>query len=274
MSNGPKTTASSAGRKAARSDLLDAAVRVGLVAYGLVHLLIAWLALRLAFGDGAGEASNQGALEHLAGQPFGEALIWAIAVGMLFLVGWRLLEGAVGHRDEDDDRARLLLRARSFGKAGIYGAVGYSALKVATGADSGGQGRSTSAKLMDLPAGTWIVGLVALGIFAYGADLARRGLTEQHREHLTSEGTSGESGTAYLWLGTYGYVAKGIAIIIVSGLFGYAALTHDPDQASGLDQALRTVLEQPFGPVLLGVIALGIGCYGLFCLIRARHLSK
>ena len=68
--------------------------------------------------------------------------------------------------------------------------------------------------------------------------------------------------------------AKGIAIAIVGGLFIYAAITHEPQKSGGLDQALRTVLEQPFGPFLLGVIAVGIICYGLFCFARARHLSK
>ena len=34
------------------------------------------------------------------------------------------------------------------------------------------------------------------------------------------------------------------------------------------------MLQQPFGPVLLGLIAIGIGCYGLFCFARARHLSR
>ncbi len=239
-----------------------------------MHLLVAWLALQLALGNDEGEASNQGALRSLADKPFGGVLIWAVTIGMFFLVCWRLLEGAVGHRDEDDKK-RQLLRAGSWGKAVIYGVVGVSALRVAIGGSgSGGQGRSTTAKLMDLPAGPWIVGLVALGILGYGANMVRRGLTEKYREHLTAEGKSGDTGTAYILLGKYGYIAKGVAIGIVGSLFGYAAVSHDPEKSGGLDEALRTVLEQPFGPILLGVIAVGIGCYGVFCLARARHLSK
>jgi hypothetical protein len=101
-----------------------------------------------------------------------------------------------------------------------------------------------------------------------------RGLSEGYREHLESEGQSGDLGRAYLLLGKVGYVAKGGAIGIVGGLFVWAAATHDPDKSGGLDDALRTVLEQPFGPLLLGAIAIGIACYGLFCFARARHLSR
>ena len=75
-------------------------------------------------------------------------------------------------------------------------------------------------------------------------------------------------------LGKVGYIAKGVAIAIVGGLFCYAAITHDPKKSGGLDQALQTVLEQPFGQVLLTAIALGIAAYGVFCFARAKHLSR
>ena len=75
-------------------------------------------------------------------------------------------------------------------------------------------------------------------------------------------------------LGKVGYIAKGVAIAIVGGLFCYAAITHDAKKSGGLDQALQTVLEQPFGQVLLTAIALGIAAYGVFCFARAKHLSR
>ena len=118
---------------------------------------------------------------------------------------------------------------------------------------------------MDLPAGQLIVGAVGLAIIAYGISLIVRGWTEKFREHLDAQGQSGKDGSAYVLLGKVGYIAKGIAIGIVGGLFGYAAITHDAKKSGGLDQALQTVLEQPFGPVLLTAIGVGIGAYGLFC---------
>ena len=127
---------------------------------------------------------------------------------------------------------------------------------------------------MDEPAGQWLVGLIGLAVIAYGANLVRRGLTEKFKEHLDAEGKSGETGTGTSASARSATSAKGIAIAIVGGLFIYAAIAHEPQKSGGLDAALRTVLEQPFGPFLLGAIAIGIGCYGLFCFARARHLSK
>lgn len=273
-------SAERAGRRAEDSDALDHMVRVGLVAYGLVHLMLAWLALQLAFGHREGETTTKGALAELAEKPFGHVLVWAVAVGMFLLVLWRLLEAVFGNRDEDGgDRAKAVVV--SVAKAVIYGVLGVSAVKVAVGGggssgSSGGSGGSQgmTAKLLGLPAGPWIVGLVGLAVIGYGGALAWRGWSEKFAEHLDVEGRTGTSGKAFMGFGKVGYIAKGVSLALVGGLFCWAGLTHDPDKSGGLDQALRTVLEQPFGQVLLALIAIGIGCYGLFCFARAKHLSR
>ncbi|WP_210443344.1 DUF1206 domain-containing protein [Nocardioides sp. SYSU D00065] len=256
------------------SDWLDHAIRAGLVAYGVVHLLVAWLAVQLALGEKEESASNSGAMHYLAEQPLGGVLVWLVALGMFLLVLWRLLEAGFGHREESDDTVRWRKRATSLGKAIIYGAIGWSAVRTATGSGSGGGTDSTTAKLMDLPAGQWIVGVVGLAVVAYGGSLVWRGWSEKFTEHLDAQGKSGTDGSAYVLLGKIGYIAKGVAIGIVGGLFCYAALTHRAKESGGLDQALQTVLEQPFGQVLLVAIGVGIAGYGVFCFARARHLSR
>jgi hypothetical protein len=127
---------------------------------------------------------------------------------------------------------------------------------------------------MDLPLGQAIVFLVGLAIIGYGVALVVRACTHKLEEDLSAEGRSGDTGTAYVWLGRIGHVAKGIALGIVGGLFCYAAATHEAKKSGGLDEALREVLDQPFGPVLLVLVGLGIGCYGLFTFAQARHLSR
>ncbi len=260
--------------RAHQSDWLDHAVRVGLVAYGIVHLLVGWLALQLALGDNGEKASNTGALQTLSQQPLGGALVWAVAVGMFLLVVWRLLEAGVGHREEDDDTKRWRKRAASLGKAVLYGALGVSAVRVALG-DGGKGGEDTlTARVMQLPGGQLLVGAVGVAIIAYGGVLVWRGWTEKFVEHLDIDGQTGTDGRAYVTFGKVGYIAKGLALGVVGCLFVYAAFTHDPKKSGGLDQALQTVKDQPLGPFLLGAIALGIACYGLFCFARAKHLDR
>lgn len=268
------TDVASRAKSAHHSVWMDHAIRVGLVTYGIVHLIVGWLAVQLALGDKSESASNTGALHTLAEQPLGGVLVWLVAIGMTLLVVWRVLEFAFGHSDESDDSKRWRRRAGSLAKAVIYGAIAWSAFKVAIGEGSKGGADSTTAKLMDLPGGQVIVVIVGLAIIGYGGTLVYRGWTEKFREHLDASGQSGKDGSAYVAFGKAGYIAKGIAIGIVGGLFVYAGITHDAKKSGGLDQALQTVLEQPFGSVLLIAIALGIAGYGVFCFARALHLDR
>lgn len=268
-----------------RSDGTDNAVRAGLVAYGVVHVIVAVLAARLALGDQSGSASSTGALKTLAAQPFGAALVWAVALGMTVLVLWRLLEVVVAGRGADakDGASLWRCRAKNALKAVLYGALAYSAFRVALsdsvgGSGGGGGGRSTeetmTARLLGMPGGTWLVIAAGLGVLGYAGILIWRGFSRKHADHLATEGRTGSVGKAYLALGAVGYVAKGVAIAVVGGLFVHGGLTHDADSSGGLDAALQEVLQQPYGSVLLLAVAFGIGCYGVFCFARARHLSR
>ena len=260
--------------KADASDGLDIAVRVGLVAYGVVHLLIAWLALQVAFGESGESASSSGAMQTLAEQPLGKVLVWAVAVGLVMLVLWRLLE-AWQVAQSEDGKEQALKPAGKLLKAIIYGAIAVSAIQVATGSSGGGGGGTDgmTSQLMSVTAGQFLVGAVGLGVICYAGYLVHRGWTEKFLEEL--DGSHGrKAGKAYRWIGKVGHIAKGAAIALIGALFIWAAVTHDPKKSGGLDQALQELREQPFGQTLLVVVALGIACYGLFAFARARHLSR
>ena len=262
------------GRQADDSDLFDHVVRVWLVAYGIVHLLIAWLAAQLAFGDSAGSASGSGALSELAQKPFGQVLLWIVGLGFFALVAWQLTETLLGHRDEDGAR-RGLEKVKSAGRAVIYGALGVSALKIAIGSGGGGEDTDTlTSRLMAQPFGVVLVGGVGVGLLVVAGAHVYKGWSGSFRDDLEARGNIGRRGSLYVGLGRAGYVAKGFALAVVGGLFGYAALTHDPEKSGGLDQALKTVLEQPFGAPLLVLTAAGLACYGLYCFAWARHLDR
>lgn len=263
-----------AATKAHHSNGLDHLVRVGLVAYGVVHLMIAWLALQIALGDQGENASGTGAMHALADQPLGAVLVWLVAVGMWLLVAWRLLEAWQGHQQAEASD-RWPKQAAALLKAVLYGVLGFTAVKVALGDSKSGSGTdSMTSRLMQAPGGQVLVGLVGLAIIGYGGFYVYRGLTEKYMENLDGDGNSGDTGTAFRVIGKAGHLAKGLAIGLVGVLFAYAAVTHEAKKSGGLDQALQRIAEAPFGQVLLVVVAAGIACYGLYCFARARHLSR
>lgn len=269
---GISSTVKGGARRAQDNGGVDHLARVGLSAYGVVHLLIAWVALQLAFGGSDREASSKGAFEELSAQPFGGAALWAVAVGLVLLVLWRVVEAVAGH-DEEKESDRWRKRAASGGKAVLYGALAVTAFRTVLG-EGGGGGRSTTATVLNWPGGQVLVVVAGLVVLGYAGWTAWRGWSDKFMEHLDADGRSGEVGEVYRWFGRVGYVAKGVSIAIVGGLVVHAGWTHSGKEDQGMDDALRTVLEQPFGSFLLAVIAVGLACYGLFAFARARHLDR
>lgn len=257
-------------RQLSNSVWLERTVRLGLVAFGIVHLLIAWLALQLAFGHQSGAANQQGALHALARQPFGTTLLWLVAIGLFALAVWQVTEALWGHTREDDPK-RAFKRVGSAGQAVIYAAIGVSAVKIAVGSGSSSKSQEMTAKLMDLPFGRLIVAAVGVLILVIAAVHAKRGLTKSFEKDLVAQATSGSSGTAIVRLGQIGYLAKAVAFGVLGSLFIWAAATYDAKKAGGLDAALSTLLGQGVGPWLLVIVALGIGCFGLYCFAWARY---
>lgn len=241
--------------------------RIGIAAYGLVYLVLGWISLQLALGSSSSsDASTTGALRELASQTLGSVLMWIVVVGLAAMVVWQLASAFWGESWlEGSDRT--LSQAKHVGRAIAYGALSFTAFRIVTSSSGGGgsQEESLTARLLQAPAGQVLVGLVGLGIIAVGIYQVRSGITKSFTEKLAGA-TEG-----VVRLGQVGYVAKGVTFAIVGALFGWAALTSDSDKAGGMDQALQTLREQPFGPWLLAAVGLGFAAYGLFCFAWARH---
>lgn len=262
-----------AGEQARHSDAMRAAARVGLASFGLVHLLIAWLALQVAW-SGGGKADSQGALQAVAKEPFGEALLWVVAAGLVALTIWQVMTAMWGHRTESDDKKRAVKRLAALGRAVVYAAIGFSAARTAGGSGGGtsqdAKGEGFTADLLSAPAGRFLVAAIGITILVIAVRHVHRGLSDNFTHDLESSATTGSTGSAVLLFGRVGYVGKGAAIGVVGVLFGWAALSYDPDKAGGLDDALKTVRDQPYGPYLLTLVAIGFAAFGLFCFAWAR----
>ena len=260
-------------RRVDRSPWLDRGVRLGLVVYGVVHLIIAVTAFQLAFGDQSGSASQQGAFTQLSKSSLGDAALVLVAVGLLGLVVWQLIEAAVGHRREDGGK-RALKRLASVGKAVVYGVLALSAFQKVFSSSSGKSTDSMTAQLMSAPGGQLLVGAVGVGTVAVGGFLLYKGWSERFTKDLDIQASSGRRREPIVLLGKVGYIGKGVALAGVGALFVTAAVQHQAKESGGLDVALHELLRQPFGVWLVMAVAVGIGCFGLYCLAWARHLDR
>ncbi|WP_241521989.1 DUF1206 domain-containing protein [Arthrobacter pityocampae] len=262
--------ASDAAEDASNSKGLEVAARAGYVAAGVLHILIGLIALGLARG-GSGEADQSGAMGQLVGSPGGTLLLWFCFIGCIGLALFQLSEvffGAKGLSDKD----KLKARAKSGGQAAVYAAIGVTFGRYALGgsSDSSSSASSMSASLMSNPAGTALLLAVGVGILVVGGYFVYSGATRHFLKNLTGL-PSGRAGTAVVVLGIVGYIAKGFALGVLGVLIVVATVTNNPEQSTGLDGALKSVRDQPFGVWLLGAVALGLMAYGVFMAVRSKY---
>lgn len=261
-------------------DGLEHLARVGLIAYGLVHLALAWLALRLAWGTSSEPADQSGALETLADSPAGTPLLWVLAVGLIALAAWQALEVGrwrFGLSSSGSARTRAVKKsAKALAKAAVYAALAVLAIRIATGSggSSSQQQQDTAAGVFGWPGGRWLVGAAGLVLVGIGAYHVYKGVTTRFLKEIDL-GEAPPSATRLVTrLGQVGYPGKGIALGVVGGLLTYAAITFDPAKASGLDGAMRTILDAPAGQWLLTLVALGIAAFGAYLFVRARYPER
>jgi hypothetical protein len=265
------TTARASGtaRRASDSSAARALARAGLTARGVLYILIGWVAFLVAVGQTSRQADQQGALQLLAGKPYGVVSLWLLAIGFAGYALWRLSEAAFGVAGEGSGAGP---RLKSLVRALIYAGFAYLTFKVISGA----QGSQTSkqqdltATVMHHPGGRWLVGIVGLIIVIAGVALVAEGLRRKFLKNLQTSRMSPRTRRIVEWLGITGTAARGLVFALAGVLVIEAAVTYQPAKAGGIDKALLTLRNQPFGEFLLILAALGLVVFGIYGLCEAR----
>lgn len=260
--------------EARHSKVMQVLGRFGDICYGVIHLVVAILAVRLVFGRPGHEVDQKGAVATIAAEPFGEVVLWFVAIGLVAFAIWQLLMATTGFGYVEDKSGRIRKRIGAGGRgiAVLFIAVSTFRLLVSSSAGKSGNGESQTftAKLMSVTGGRLLVGAVGIGIVVAAAVIAWRGIKRTFVQDLDLSRVSPKSARLTELLGEVGFAAKGVGYAIVGVLVLVAAIQFNPKRAVGLDGALRTLAGQPLGIGLLVVVALGLACYGGYCFFEAR----
>lgn len=255
----------SAGSDVADSTPLGWVARLGLLARAVIYLVIGWLAILLARG-GSGHVDQRGALVALLSQPFGTLLVVVLLVGFLGYAAWRFSEAAFGAIGEPPGAGP---RLKSFGRGLAYLTVAWSAFEILRGARAtqAGQQAHLAATVMSNAAGRVLVGLVGLGIVVAGLGMVHEGWSKKFMRYFGS--LPQRLRATVVWLGRVGTVSRGLVFAVAGVLVVVGAWTSRPADAGGIDVAVRTLLDKPFGPQLVALLGLGLVVFGIYGLAEA-----
>jgi hypothetical protein len=261
--------ASTQARRAADSPVARAVARIGLVARGVIYILIGWLAVELAIGHSSQRPSQEGALQLLAGKSYGLITLWLLGIGFAGYSLWRLSEAAFGVTGEKPGAGP---RLKSLVRAIVYGFLSALTFQVIAGSASNEsrKQKDLTASVMHHTGGQWLVGIVGLAIVIVGLTLVIEGIRRTFMKHLRSGEMSPRTRKIVEKLGMIGTTARGVVFAIVGALIVDAAVTFSPKKSGGLDKALLTLRHQVFGEFLLLIVALGLIIFGIYGLCEAR----
>jgi len=256
-------------RRASNSPVAHFLARAGLTARGVIYILVGWVAVLVALGHSSREADQTGALQLLAGKSYGLVSLWLLGIGFAAYALWRLSEAAFG---VTGDRPGAGPRLKSLARAIIYSGLSYLTFTVIAGTARSQSGRQQdiTATAMQHPAGRVLVGAAGLIIVVCGITLVVEGARKKFMKYLQTARMSARLRRVVKWLGMIGTIARGLVFALVGVLVIDAAVTHRAAESGGIDKALRTLRDQPFGEVLMLLAALGLLVFGVYGLCEAR----
>jgi hypothetical protein len=247
----------------------DAAALIGLVARGLLYLVLAGLAVELVVGSADTNVDARGALHELAREGAGKVALVVLVLGFAGFALWHLFVAVRPRSGRSDMPDRLAdgMRAAVYGFLSVLSASFLAAPKPSGDTDEAGQ--AWTARLLDWSGGQLLVGAVGAAVIAAGLWLAWRALRGGPQDaHAVLDAAPEETGVVH-WLGALGNVARGAVVTLVGLLLLVAAIDYDPDEAVGLDGALKRVLDESYGEVLVLLVAAGLAAYGIYSIARA-----
>jgi hypothetical protein len=262
-------------RRAAANPGLKFLQRLGYVARGVLYVTMGVLALRIALGKPGGHATDlTGSLVYLIQNPFGMWLLFVAIVGLAAYSLWGIVRAVFDPLHRGSDPSGYMERLGFLSSATSYGALAFFGLQILIGArpaSSGGESTQRSlVALFNHPAG----GLLTTGVGAVAIAIGIGQFTEAYRARFKNdlkgtEMTNTERDVAVA-LGRFGVFARGVIFTIIGWFVLQAGLHHDPSQVQGFGGAFTFLLSNPFGPWLLGIVALGLIALGFHSFACAR----
>jgi hypothetical protein len=247
----------------------------GYVAEGVVYVLIGVFALVAALEPSRQPNGYKGALAKLAAAPFGDAMLALLALGLTAFV---LCLAVLGILDPEHRRDRRTIKRRAVRlgyllNGALHGVLVGEAVSRLFGfggaADEGQSQAVWTGWAMALPLGRWMTAAAGAGIVLFGFFQLYRAASRNKTEQVDLTHTRLRG--VIIVLGIFGFLARGVLFGLIGAFLIDAARRYDTANATGIAGALSALKQQQYGHWLLGAVAAGLICYGLFQILKEPY---
>ena len=260
---------------------LRAGSRLGLACRGTVYLLVGYLAFRLALavhGRAGVPASSAGAVQAAVAPAWGRIPLVLLIAGLGAYALTQLLEAVFRPANAETATGKWRQRAVSSWGCLLYSAFCLTTARLLVGSPPRQTAQSEQRQDIDVTAtvlrtgwGQLLLILVGLLIMAAAVEMGRRSVWLDFRERFTAEHMSRPLAMLTRAVGGFGCIARSVVLVLVGFFIIKAAVLSSAKQVKGLDAVFRSVASSAGGAWPLALLACGLFCYGLYCLIEARY---
>lgn len=253
---------------------LEKMARTGYVAKAVVYSVMGVLTFMAAFNMGGQTTGQLQVIEFLEKQTFGNILLILMGIGLIAYSGWRFTQAFKDPENIGTDSKGKVKRGAFFISGFIYLALAVIAImSLFRSGSSGGSGQNGILNsVLTGQSGVIIFGIIGVGLVftsifqlkkAFSRDFLEKfgynSITEERRRKTIKN-------TGYL-----GLIARGIIFGIMAYIFLRAAIESNTSDIKSTTDAFQFLRESPMGSWLMGIVAAGFVCYGIYTFMMAKY---
>ncbi|HXG55995.1 MAG TPA: DUF1206 domain-containing protein, partial [Vicinamibacterales bacterium] len=185
---------------------------------------------------------------------------------------WRILDAIQDPDRHGTEWKAIVHRIGHVVRGVVYGALGIESFRLFSGF-GGSNGREVqmwTARIMDVPLGGVLIGLVGLGVSVFGVSEVVAGFKGGYSRTLDLSPIPARWRRTAEAISRFGIGARGVIITVLGVLLVRAAFQNDPSEAQGTRGSMLKLADVADGRWILAFIGAGFLAYAIDQAIHAR----
>lgn len=248
----------------------------GFYTKGFLFIVIGILAVLVAIGEKGGQiADANGALSRIAQASYGKVFLIIFIAGAFGHGAWNILRGVADVDNAGTNLQGISKRIIAVSIGLFYLFLAWTAwsivLTVNVAVENGTMQKTLTATILALPFGRIIVAIIGLSVIGAGINECYKGFAGKVHDNFKQYKLEGNSRNTITVLGFLSFLTRALIFGLIGWFFISAAIQSNPNEAIGIDGALRTLAQSYYGQILLFFASAGLICHGVLSLYEAKY---
>lgn len=241
---------------------------IGFISKGTIYLVIGALSLLAALKMGGESSGTNQALAFLKSQPFGQAMLLFLGVGLLFYSAWMFIQSIKDPENKGSNRKAKFQRFGLFTTGLVYTAVAIMAFYHLLTSSYEGDSQTNYMSFLDASVLSFIFICIGIVLLVQGIILIIGAFKGGLLDQFNLEGQKHYK--IIKAVGRFGFYARAFVVLIIAYFFLRAGIYTGNHDIKGMQDAFAFMDQSSLGRVFMAITAIGFISYGVFFVFLTR----